>query len=85
MVDGHPRVLSAIAAEWLQHEGAGARLRMAHRCIDWDGWEEGLVESILGPEEQEEDWFRTWADDEDEARPAAAEAELVGRLEKLNS
>ncbi|GJE86638.1 hypothetical protein PsYK624_027190 [Phanerochaete sordida] len=69
MVDGHPRDLSAIAAEWLQHESAGTRLRMAHRCIEWDGWEEGLVESILGPEEQEEDWFRTWADDEDASRP----------------
>jgi hypothetical protein len=31
---------------------------MAHRCVEWDGWEEGLVESILGPEEQEEEWFR---------------------------
>jgi hypothetical protein len=30
---------------------------MAHRCVEWDGWEEGLVESILGPEEQEEEWF----------------------------
>lgn len=29
---------------------------MAHRCGEWDGWEEGLVESILGPEEYEEEW-----------------------------
>lgn len=36
---------------------------MAHRCVEWDGWEEGLVESILGPEEQDEDWFRTWEDE----------------------
>ena len=33
---------------------------MAHRCIEWDGWEEGLLESILGPEDQEEDWFKEW-------------------------
>jgi hypothetical protein len=31
---------------------------MAHRCVEWDGWEEGLVGSILGPEGQEEEWFR---------------------------
>lgn len=31
---------------------------MAHRCAEWDGWEEGLVESILGPEELEEEWFK---------------------------
>jgi hypothetical protein len=30
---------------------------MAHRFVEWDGWEEGLVDSILGPEEHEEDWF----------------------------
>ena len=33
---------------------------MAHRCIEWDGWEEGLIESILGPQDQEEDWFKEW-------------------------
>jgi hypothetical protein len=33
---------------------------MAHRCIEWDGWEEGLVESILGPEDEEDDWFKEW-------------------------
>lgn len=37
---------------------------MAHRCIEWDGWEEGLVDSILGPEEQEEDWFKSWVHDD---------------------
>ena len=32
---------------------------MAHRCAEWDGWEEGLVESILGPEEyEEEEWIK---------------------------
>jgi hypothetical protein len=33
-------------------------LRHAHRCVEWDGWEEGLVESILGPEDHEGDWIR---------------------------
>ena len=36
---------------------------MAHRCIEWDGWEEGLVDSILGPEDQEEDWFKEWREE----------------------
>jgi hypothetical protein len=32
-------------------------MRQAHRCIEWDGWEEGLVESIIGPPEQEDEWI----------------------------
>lgn len=47
-----------LAAEWLYWEANGARLRMAHRCAEWDGWEEGLVDSILGPEEFESEWFK---------------------------
>ncbi|PSR71468.1 hypothetical protein PHLCEN_2v12735 [Hermanssonia centrifuga] len=62
MVGGQIRDLSLIATEWLHHEASGTRLRMAHRCVEWDGWEEGLVTSILGPEEQEEDWFKSWDD-----------------------
>ncbi|KAF9220763.1 hypothetical protein BS17DRAFT_713562 [Gyrodon lividus] len=50
--------LAATAREWLHYEAVGARLRLAHRCAEWDGWEEGLVESILGPEEGEEEWFK---------------------------
>lgn len=50
--------LAATAKEWLHYEAVGARLRLAHRCAEWDGWEEGLVESILGPEEHEEEWFK---------------------------
>jgi hypothetical protein len=50
--------VSALATEWLHYEAVGAHLRHAHRCAEWDGWEEGLVESILGPEDQEEDWLR---------------------------
>ncbi|KAG6909010.1 hypothetical protein DXG01_002396 [Tephrocybe rancida] len=50
--------LAALAREWLFHESAGQRLRLAHRVVEWDGWEEGLVDSILGPEEHEDDWFK---------------------------
>lgn len=50
--------LAATAKEWLHYEAVGARLRIAHRCVEWDGWEEGLVDSILGPEEHEEEWFK---------------------------
>ena len=53
----------ALAKEWLFYEESGARLRMAHRCVEWDGWEEGLVGSILGPEDQEEEWFHEWKDE----------------------
>lgn len=49
---------AALAREWLHYEAVGFRLRMVHRCVEWDGWEEGLVESIIGPEEFEDDWFR---------------------------
>jgi len=41
---------------------------MVHRCAEWDGWEEGLVDSFLGTEEDEEAWFR---DCEDEENPEA--------------
>ena len=61
-VRGQAAPLAELAAAWLHHEATGARLRMAHRCIEWDGWEEGLVDSMLGPEEQEEDWFKEWQD-----------------------
>lgn len=50
--------LGATAQAWLHYEAAGARLRLAHRCVEWDGWEEGLVEGILGPAAQEEEWFK---------------------------
>ena len=36
------------AQTWLQLESQGTALRFAHKCVEWDGWEEGLAESILG-------------------------------------
>ncbi|KAG5718895.1 hypothetical protein E4T56_gene17382, partial [Termitomyces sp. T112] len=50
--------LAALSREWLFYESAGQRMRMAHRVAEWDGWEEGLVDSILGPEENEDGWFK---------------------------
>lgn len=66
-MNGQIRDIGTIAREWLQYEASGARLRMAHRCVEWDGWEEGLVDSMLGPEEQEDDWFKSWDDVKDSA------------------
>lgn len=43
------------AFEWLLLERAGAPLRYAHKCAEWDGWEEGLVHGILGDVEVEEE------------------------------
>ncbi|KAI6118657.1 hypothetical protein EV401DRAFT_1966254 [Pisolithus croceorrhizus] len=68
--------LSTVASSWLHFESWGTRLRYAHRCVEWDGWEEGLVESILGPEDTEKDWFaegcwceveRGWRCDDEES------------------
>ncbi|KII84602.1 hypothetical protein PLICRDRAFT_179412 [Plicaturopsis crispa FD-325 SS-3] len=50
--------VAALAREWLHFEAAGTRLRMAHRFVEWDGWEEGLIDTILGPEDEEEEWFK---------------------------
>ncbi|KAL1751258.1 hypothetical protein FB107DRAFT_222402 [Schizophyllum commune] len=58
--------LAALAREWIAFEQAGARLRLAHRCVEWDGWEEGLVDTILGPEDAEEEWYRDAQESEDE-------------------
>ncbi|KAE9403548.1 hypothetical protein BT96DRAFT_814795 [Gymnopus androsaceus JB14] len=49
--------LAPLAREWLQYESTGMRLRMAHRFVEWDGWEEGLAQSMLGEEENEDSWF----------------------------
>ncbi|KAH8097079.1 hypothetical protein BXZ70DRAFT_895477 [Cristinia sonorae] len=75
-INGEPRNVAELATEWLHHEAAGVRMRMAHRCVEWDGWEEGLIESILGPEDQEEDWFVSWKEPKCETEsPAHEESE----------
>ncbi|KAK2465100.1 hypothetical protein APHAL10511_002908 [Amanita phalloides] len=51
---------ATLAKEWLYYEQHGVRLRLAHRFVEWDGWEEGLIDSMLGTEEMEDEWFRDW-------------------------
>ncbi|EJD36287.1 hypothetical protein AURDEDRAFT_117129 [Auricularia subglabra TFB-10046 SS5] len=43
-----------VGAQWAQTEQEGQALRAAHRVIEWDGWEEGLVATILGDEEEDD-------------------------------
>jgi hypothetical protein len=50
--------MPALAREWLHWESTGTHLRMAHRFVEWDGWEEGLIDEILGPPEAEEEWLK---------------------------
>lgn len=52
-----PQDIPKLAREWLTYERTGMRLRMAHRFVEWDGWEEGLADSTLGEEEHEDSWF----------------------------
>lgn len=39
--------LAHAAKEWLVYERHGEFLRGAHKCVEFDGWEEGLVHDIL--------------------------------------
>ncbi|KAG6332730.1 hypothetical protein ID866_6355 [Astraeus odoratus] len=75
--NSHLLDLSAVASEWLHYESWGARLRHAHRCAEWDGWEEGLVDSILGPEDTEEEWFKEGCACEDVDKPGGVDDECV--------
>ncbi|KAK1217524.1 hypothetical protein PQX77_019813 [Marasmius sp. AFHP31] len=56
--DPLPSDLGTLAHEWFYLKATGMRLRMARRFVEWDGWEEGMAESMLGSEEFEEDWFK---------------------------
>jgi hypothetical protein len=40
---------------WLAAESAGVRARDAHRFLEWDGWEEGLLYNVIGPPDPNED------------------------------
>ena len=39
---------------WLTAERVGTQARDLHRFLEWDGWEEGLLDSVLGKEKLEE-------------------------------
>jgi hypothetical protein len=40
------------ASLWLRGEAERAEWRRAHKVLEWDGWEEGLVLKELGLEEE---------------------------------
>lgn len=40
-----------LASLWLRGESERAEWRRAHKVLEWDGWEEGLVMQVLGLEE----------------------------------
>ncbi|KAJ7848666.1 hypothetical protein B0H14DRAFT_3453072 [Mycena olivaceomarginata] len=46
--DADAKTVARLAREWLHHERTGMRLRMAHRVVEWDGWEEGLAKAKGG-------------------------------------
>lgn len=41
-----------LAKLWLRGEAERSEWRRAHKVLEWDGWEEGLVLQALGLEEQ---------------------------------
>ncbi|KAG8906197.1 hypothetical protein FRB99_007413 [Tulasnella sp. 403] len=43
-----PKVLQAEAQRWLKGEREREPWRTAHKVVEWDGWEDGLVGMILG-------------------------------------
>lgn len=64
---------------------------MAHRCAEWDGWEEGLVDGILGAEEFESEWFEMEEEEDPDCadnEPPADESEsptlVADEADKLN-
>ncbi|KLO11828.1 hypothetical protein SCHPADRAFT_905694 [Schizopora paradoxa] len=53
------RRTASLASQWLLFERLGAPLRYAHKAAEWDGWEEGLVSTVLGEDEQEDESVKT--------------------------
>jgi hypothetical protein len=45
------------------------KLRMAHRFVEWDGWEEGLADTMIGEEEHEDEWFKEIVESSDVSSP----------------
>ncbi|KAG8936459.1 hypothetical protein FRC02_001877 [Tulasnella sp. 418] len=46
-----PEILQREAQRWLKGEKEGDEWRRAHKVVEWDGWEEGLVGMILSRDE----------------------------------
>jgi hypothetical protein len=78
--------IAALAREWLHYESVGQRLRVAHRFVEWDGWEEGLIDTILGPEDDEDRWFvkETEADGEDDVFHGAVNSPPVAEYSSMS-
>lgn len=47
--------ISGVGEQWARAEQEGKAMRAAHRMIEWDGWEEGLADAILGEEDTGEE------------------------------
>ena len=47
--------VAGVGEQWARAEQEGTAMRAAHRMIEWDGWEDGLVNGILGEIDNEED------------------------------
>ncbi|KAG8906012.1 hypothetical protein FRC01_008165, partial [Tulasnella sp. 417] len=43
-----PKVLEREARRWLKGEAERSEWRRVHKVVEWDGWEENLVSTILG-------------------------------------
>lgn len=43
-----PKVLEREARRWLKGEAEKSEWRRVHKVVEWDGWEENLVSTILG-------------------------------------
>ena len=45
--------LGPLGALWLRGESERAEWRRAHKVLEWDGWEEGLIYQTLGLDEED--------------------------------
>ena len=59
---------------------------MAHRFVEWDGWEEGLIDTILGPEDDEDRWLSKDhdTDGEDDGSHGAVNSPPVAEFNSLS-
>ncbi|KZT53717.1 hypothetical protein CALCODRAFT_38559 [Calocera cornea HHB12733] len=46
--DAYRAAAGRVDAAWVRREREGKRKRIAHRCVEWDGWEPGMVDHVLG-------------------------------------
>ncbi|KZO98673.1 hypothetical protein CALVIDRAFT_596757 [Calocera viscosa TUFC12733] len=46
--EAYRRAAGAVDPGWARREREGKRGRIAHRAVEWDGWEPGMVDHVLG-------------------------------------